>query len=55
VRDALARALAELCRHLAPDDVVAGLDRELGDAGAHGAESDHADRADLASGHDARS
>ena len=47
VPDPAGRRLAELGRHLAADRVVAGLDRELRDAAAHGAEADHADRADL--------
>jgi hypothetical protein len=39
--------LTELVAHLAADGVVAGLDRELRDPGAHGAEADHADGANL--------
>ena len=46
VRDPPARGLAELVRDLAADGVVSGLDSELGDARAHGAEPDDADRAD---------
>ena len=47
VRDALARLLAQLGRDLAPDRLDAGLDAELRDARAHGAEADHADCAHL--------
>ncbi len=45
--DPVCRRVAELDGHLAPDRVVAGLDRELRYPGSHGAEADHADRADL--------
>ena len=54
VRDPLARRRAELVRHLAADRLVAGLDRQLRDPGAHRAEADDADAPDLRSGHDRR-
>ena len=47
VRDALVRLLPQLGRDLAPDRLDAGLDAELRDARAHGAEADHADFAHL--------
>ena len=43
VPDALARLLAEVGGHLAPDRVDACLDAELRDARAHGSQSDDAD------------
>ena len=48
VADPVARALAELGRHLAADRVDARLDAELRDPGAHRAEPDDPDAADLA-------
>ena len=47
VRDPLARLRAELVRDLAADGLVAGLDGQLRDPGAHGAETDDADSTDL--------
>ena len=47
VRDPVARALAQLGRHLAADRLDAGLDAELRDPRAHCAEPDDADLADL--------
>ena len=55
VRDAARGRLTQLRRHLATDRLVAALDRELRDAGTHGAEPDHADLSDVTSRHDARS
>ena len=54
VRDPVARLLGACDLDLAADRCEFGLDRELCDAGAHRAEADHADRADL-SCHGARS
>jgi hypothetical protein len=55
VGDARGRRVSELVGHLAPDDLVTGLDGQLRDPAAHGAQADHADRADLGSAHRARS
>ena len=55
VRDPLVRPAAELVGHLAPDRLVARLDRELGDTGPHGAETDDADATDLGDAHRGRS
>ena len=43
VADATGRRLAELRGDLAPDDLEAGLDRDLRDAGTHGAQPDDPD------------
>ena len=45
---------AELDRHFATDGLEAGFDRQLRDAGAHGAEAHDADSTDLRDGHDRR-
>jgi hypothetical protein len=55
VGDPAAGGLAELVADLAADGLVAGFDRKLGDARAHCAEADDAERADAGGGHDARS
>ncbi len=55
VGDPIARLRAELVRDFAADRLVPGLDRKLGDPGAHRAEPDDADASDLASRHDGRS
>src|SRR4029450_4082071 len=47
VRDAVACLLGEPHRDLPADGLEAGLDRELRDSGAHGAEPDDADLAGL--------
>ena len=52
VVDPLTRPLAELGADLAADDLEPGLQADLCDPGAHGAEADHADASDL---HGARS
>ena len=52
VRDPAVRLLGELERHLAADRIDAGLDAELRDSGAHGAQPDHPDPTHL---HGARS
>ena len=45
--DPLVRTLAQLGRHLATDGLEPGLDAELRDPGAHRAQADDADGADL--------
>ena len=51
VRDPLVRVRPELARDLAPDSLVAGLDRQLRDPGAHRPEAHDADSSDLRMGH----
>ena len=47
MRDSVTRLVAQLRRDFAPDRLDAGLDAELGDAGAHRAQTDHSDPANL--------
>ena len=54
VCDSTARALPQVVGHLAADGLVARLDRDLCDPGAHGAEPDDPDDLDLRRSHDAR-
>ena len=55
VRDPILCLLPQFTRDLAADHLVAGLDRELRDAGPHSAEPDDADPLDVRGHHDARS
>ena len=54
VRDPVACLLTEVVGDLAAHGLVSRFDRELGDPGAHRAQADNADRADLGTRHDAR-
>jgi hypothetical protein len=45
--DLLSRPLAELVADLATDHFVPGLERDLGDSGAHGPQTDYSDLANF--------